>query len=101
MGRREGRRGGGKEEGRKEKNLRKQDSQNGVRTVMESKEREILIERGIMGLARNMALGKFQGSIKIFLYRSFTVLNRLLPSITLFYEAMVNGIVFPVFLLIN
>lgn len=85
LGRWEGRRRGGKEKRRVEENLREQDSQDGVRTEMESKEREILIERAIMVLARNLVLEKFPGVLKIFLYRSFAVLIRLLPSIVLFY----------------
>ena len=42
-------------------NLRKWDSQDGGRTEMESKERDILIEGFIMGLTRNLALKTFPG----------------------------------------
>ena len=39
--------------------MRDPEGQVGGRTERESKERDILIEGAIMGLARNMALGKF------------------------------------------
>ena len=41
--------------------MREQDSLDGERTQMESKERDILTEGVIMGLTRNMALDKFPG----------------------------------------
>ena len=44
-----------------EKNVKEQNSQDGEKTKKESKERDILIERAIMGLARNLALKKFSG----------------------------------------
>ena len=45
-------------------NLRYWDDQVGVRTENESKETDILIERTIMGLARNLVLEEFSGSHK-------------------------------------
>ena len=50
----------GVEKGSRE-NMREQDGQVGERTEKESKERDILIDGSIMGLARNLALGKFPG----------------------------------------
>ena len=47
--------------GRREKNMWEKDGQIGGRTKRENKERDILIEGAIMGLARNLALGKFPG----------------------------------------
>ena len=39
--------------------MRKQDGRNGGRTEMESKDRDILTEGTIVGLARKLALEKF------------------------------------------
>ena len=47
--------------GCREENLREQSSQDGRRTEIKSKERDILVEGAIMGLARNLALEKFPG----------------------------------------
>ena len=44
--------------------MREQDRQDGVRTETENKERNILIEGAILGLARNLALEKFLGIYK-------------------------------------
>ena len=41
--------------------MRQQDGLDGGRTERESKERGVLIEGAIMGLASNLALGKFSG----------------------------------------
>ena len=46
--------------GRKE-NMREWDDQDGEKTERKRKERDILIEGTILGLARNLALGKFPG----------------------------------------
>ena len=51
--------GGNGEKGKE--NLREWDRQDVGRTEMESKERDILIEGTIIGLARNLALEKFPG----------------------------------------
>lgn len=44
-----------------EESLREWDSQHGGRTESKSKERDILMEGPIMGLARKLALEKFLG----------------------------------------
>ena len=44
--------------------MREHDVQDGARTEMESKKRDILIVGTIMGLARNLALEKFPGILK-------------------------------------
>ena len=53
-----------KERGRRKRkeggNMREWYSQDGGRTEKESKKRDILIEGAIIGLARNLAPGKFQ-----------------------------------------
>lgn len=41
--------------------MKKQEGRDGGMTETESKERGILIEGAIMGLGRNLALGKLQG----------------------------------------
>ena len=48
--------GKGREQNRGEENLQEIESQNGGRTEMKSKERHILMDEVIMGLARNLAL---------------------------------------------
>ena len=52
--------------GREEENLRKQEQhdQGGGRPEKESKKRGVLIKGAIMGLARYLALEKFQGIYK-------------------------------------
>ena len=61
MGRRESRRGREGKKGMGEENLKKWDSRDREQTETESKERDILIEGAIIGLARNLALEKFPG----------------------------------------
>ena len=39
-----------------EQNMREQDGINGGRTVRENKESDVMIERALMGLSRNLAL---------------------------------------------
>ena len=51
----------GGDKGRREENRRVWEGQDRGRTEMESKVRCILIERAIMGLSRNLTLGKLQG----------------------------------------
>ena len=52
---------GGGQPGREKEHMIKHDGQDGERTEMESKERDILIEGAVKELVRNLALGKFQG----------------------------------------
>ena len=54
-----GRRGGERKKGRGQENLTQWDRQIERRTERESKERDILIEKAIMGLARNLELEKY------------------------------------------
>ena len=64
IGRREDRREGGEQKGKREKNLKKWDGRDRGRIEKYSKERDILIEGAIVGLARNLVLGKFPGNHK-------------------------------------
>ena len=61
----------GGEKRREQENMREQDAQEEGKIERESKERDILIEGAIKGLARNEALGKFPG------------IHRMTPSKTL------------------
>ena len=47
------------EKRREEENMREWIAQEGGKTVREKNKRDILIEKGIKGLLRNIALGKF------------------------------------------
>ena len=50
--------------GREEENMREWDAQEGERPVRERKERAILVDGAIKGLARNMELRKFPRILK-------------------------------------